>query len=523
MDNVTEPLFECSPSSNTSCWDDEAKRLNEEFADLMMPVVALMIVLMIVGIFGNTLVFIVYLHRNHRTTANIFIMYLAGTDLMACVVIHPYVIYKLFHNYDQTWTGACKIFEFAIHASLAISGLTLLAIAIDRYLAICRPVKFLDFHKHIYKFIIASFTVGIVGSSPMLVFYGSKPEAMLVKDYLFIQYKCEYTEEFTGSAMTGYSIFVVMAFLLEVIAMIVLYQQVAVVAYRSRRRIKPLQENCDGVSSVADVMPVPTKSLSSTETSKKQTTKSSYLSSQISIKVNAYPGEMKETNVSALAHATKEDFKMHKHAHVNRGNGSNWEVNVHNVSVNGENGSHSEVNVPNVPVNRDYGSHSEMNVPGAPVNGDNGSLSEINVPNGDNGFHPEINVPRMNYRVFGSEPTGKVNVDSIIAITTEPRIKRLNRTKNLTSGLKAAKLLFLVTAVYFLSWIPFFILRIIHTADSQSWHNRTPARQVLEHFLNHCFYLNNSANPIIYSIINKQFRLECWKTLKKLCATKALR
>ena len=407
---------------------------------------------MVVGIVGNTAVFIVYIHRNHRTTANIFIMYLAGTDLMACGVIHPYVIYKLFHNYSQTWTGACKIFEFAIHASLSISGLTLLALAIDRYLAICRPVKFLDFHKHIYKIILATFTVGIVGSTPLLVFYGSKAEKILVNDYLFIQYKCEYTEEYNGSVMTGYSVFVVTAFLLEVIAIVVLYKQVAVVAYRSRRRVNPMPEKPDGHSGAGSMRRAPLKFLSSTNSSKKQSRKLSLLSSKISIEVNVYPKETPKLNVSAPSSATKEEL------HVPR-------------------------------------------------------ICSANV---NNSFHSEKKVTETSICAFTSEPTRKVSEARICAIIPEPRVQRLNRTKNLSSGLKAAKLLFLVTAIYFLSWLPFFILRIIHTVDSHSWYDRSPSRQVLEHFLNHCFYINNSANPIIYSAINKQFRLECWKLLKKL-------
>ena len=479
MNNLTKPLPECSPTSNTSCWDEEAKRLNEEFSNLMMPVVALMFVLMIIGIFGNTVVLIVYLHRNHRTTANIFIMYLAGTDLMACVAIHPYVIYKLFRNYDQTWTGACKMFEFAIHASLAISGLTLLAIAIDRYLAICRPVKFLDFHKHIYKFIIASFTLGILGSTPLLVFYGSKPEAILVKDYFFIQYKCEYTAEYTGAAMTGYSAFVCASFLLEVIVMTVLYKQVAVVAYRSRRRVNPLEEKCDVVSS-GSIRPVPLKSHTSSDTSKRQMTKQTLLSSPISIKLNICPeGIQKPINTTSANEARNEihPAKQLQAQEVSR--------------------SHPKINVIDLFVSRDNSHYRKIDVSG--------------------------HNPQMNNCANTQVPTGKVKTTNICAFTSEPRIQRLNRTKNLTSGLKAAKLLFLVTAVYFLSWLPFFILRIIHTVDSQSWHNRSLARQVIEHFLNHCFYLNNSVNPIIYSIINKQFRLECWKLLRKVCATNSVR
>ena len=256
-----------------------------------------------------------------------------------------------------------------------------------------------------------------------------------------------------GGIQTGYSVFVVTAFLLEVIAMIVLYKQVAVVAYRSRRRVNPIPETPDGHPGPGSIRRAPPKSLSSTDSSKKQSTKLSLLSSKISMEVNVYPKETPKLNVSSLSHTTKD-----------------------------------ELHVPRI------------------CSADANSIS-----------HLERKVTETGICAFKSEPTRKISEARMCAFTPEPRVQRLNRTKNLSSGLKAAKLLFLVTAVYFLSWIPFFILRIIHTVDSHSWYNRSPSRQVLEHFLNHCFYINNSVNPIIYSVIKKKFRLECRKLLNKLC------
>ena len=168
--NASDLLPMCSLSENTSCWNKEIRRLNKEFAMLMVPVELLMGVLMLVGILGNTLVLIVYILRKRKTTAQNYIVYLAAIDLLACVVIHPYVIYKLFNNYNQTWTVACKIFEFIVHTSLALSGLTLMVIAVDRYLAICRPVNFLTYYTKLHKLMVAVLAISVGGSLPILEF-----------------------------------------------------------------------------------------------------------------------------------------------------------------------------------------------------------------------------------------------------------------------------------------------------------------------------------------------------------------
>lgn len=427
MVNGTLSPVVCGLTSNVSCWLYEVHRLNEEFTDLMFPVVILMICLLTVGIAGNSVVLVVYINRNNRTTANIFIMYLAGIDLMACAVIHPYVIYKLFNNYGQTWTVACKIFEFTVHASLAVSGLTLLAVAIDRYLAICRPVKFLHFYKHIYKIVLATFATGIIGSTPLLIFYGSEPEIIQMSDYTFIGYKCEYTKTYNGSAMTGYSAFVVCGFLLEIVAMIVLYKNVAVVAYRSRRTVKPISETPGFFSDSNKTSPLKIAT---------QTTKTSHSSPQITVKV------------------IQEDNQVVDHS---------YQQNLISKQT---------------------------------------KLTKMFLGS-------EINTPKSQ--------SGSVTMTNVNSVRKSGPKQRPIRTRSMSSGLKAAKMLFLVTAVYLLSWLPFFILRVLHTSGIQSWTNRPAPLKVLEHFLNHCFYINNAANPIIYSVINKNFRLDCWKILKRLC------
>ena len=452
MDNVSKQLPECSLSSNVSCWNAEVARLNQEFARLMVPVEVLMVTLMVVGILDNAVVLIVYIHRNNRTTANIFIMYLAGIDLTACSVIHPYIIYKLFNNYDQTWVAACKIFEFILHANLGISGLTLLIIAVDRFLAICKPVKFLNFHKDIYKFILATFTFGVVGSLPLLEFYGPKAEKLEFSEFIFVGYKCDYRAIYEDSvSRTVFSTFVMACFLSQFVAMAVLYKNVAVVAYRSRRAILPVEPaSGSGGNKTGDSAGIETATTKISQPEIEQKL-SKFGTSSINL----------STSDRLLATAWTSDVRPSSHSKASE---DMIEARQNGASINKFASGRKRI------------SHQ--------------------------------------FLVSGTKTAVAPNCNSV---KTD---QRLNRTKNLSSGLKAAKILFLVTTVFLISWLPFFILRVCYIVDKNFWDDYSSSRMVIEHFLMHCFYINNAINPVIYSVINKNFRQECIKLFKRACGYK---
>ena len=493
MINETGHRIVCSLETNASCWNTEVHRLNDEFSNMMSSVVVLMVALMVIGFTGNTIVLLVYGHRPTRTTAQIFIMYLASTDLLACIMIHPYVIYKLFNNYNQTWTAVCKVFEFTIHASLTISGVSLLAIATDRYLAICRPIKFLDFHKQIYKIIFATFAFGTLGSIPLLLFYGQSLEEIIIGNHIFVGYKCDYTENYKGSAMFGYSTFVVSCFLLEIVGIVVLYKNVAVVAFRSRRRVRPIAvEPRDGMPMTDIGTDIPKTSTFVTNLSTRFT-------------------EMSQLDSRSMKSFCVDDFSTKM---------SSLAKKASNVSIPGTS-STTELTLNNSVRTVTLAQESKLNFI-TTVNAVSSNELSRNLQL-DSSVQPisterkELAKPNRYITETDQAAQARQIVSHANATDKSGQIQRLDRTKKLSSGLKAAKILFLVTAVFVLSWLPFFSLRLMYAVGILSPVDRSPHRQVLEHFLNHCFYINNAANPLIYSMINQNFRLECWNRLKRLC------
>ena len=154
----------CTECLENVCSNFVAKQ-NWNRSQSMVLVAAFMGVLMLLGIPGNMIVLVVYYFKQNKTTANKFMMALASIDLHACLVIHPYIISKLFSFYSPI-TLVCKVFEYLIYVSQASQGLTLIAVAVDRYYAVMKPLAFGYADKAAYMIPIC-FGVGAAGVYPL--------------------------------------------------------------------------------------------------------------------------------------------------------------------------------------------------------------------------------------------------------------------------------------------------------------------------------------------------------------------
>jgi hypothetical protein len=78
-----------------------------------------------------------------------------------------------------------------------------------------------------------------------------------------------------------------------------------------------------------------------------------------------------------------------------------------------------------------------------------------------------------------------------------------SRTKQVTL------MLFIITVVFILSFIPHLVLMVINAMNSMFVKDMSPVGIAFYNIFLRSFVINNMANPIIYGFCDKKFRTEC--------------
>lgn len=89
--------------------DTLLRELNDRTALRFLPVIIYMSLLMLVGIFGNLMVLIVYLRKRLKCSSDYFILNLAFLDLLTCLIGVPVEIADLRDPYMFYAPAACKL------------------------------------------------------------------------------------------------------------------------------------------------------------------------------------------------------------------------------------------------------------------------------------------------------------------------------------------------------------------------------------------------------------------------------
>ncbi|XP_072036358.1 galanin receptor type 1-like [Amphiura filiformis] len=136
--------------------------------------------ILVVGILGNVLVIIAASRRlqGMHKTMSVFITNLSFADLMFLIFCMPFAatIFTI-----PSWifgTFMCKFVNFTMYASMLASIYTLVAMSLDRYIAVVYPLKFVNlrtFRKSVAVTLII-WTVSIAFSSPYMYVFTTEQE-----------------------------------------------------------------------------------------------------------------------------------------------------------------------------------------------------------------------------------------------------------------------------------------------------------------------------------------------------------
>lgn len=118
--------------------DDKLEELHKELVTDYIPVIISMVVLAMLGVFGNALTAIFYGFKAKRSSTTIFITSISVLNIFASFSVSGTVA-DLLINVKYSNVKLCKGFAFIMQVLLISTGLVTWVVSIDRYLKICRP------------------------------------------------------------------------------------------------------------------------------------------------------------------------------------------------------------------------------------------------------------------------------------------------------------------------------------------------------------------------------------------------
>ncbi|XP_072174012.1 neuromedin-U receptor 2-like [Diadema setosum] len=117
------------------------------YVDKLLVTVAMPIIF-IIGVIGNTSVIVVFFRiKTMRTVTNHYLINLAIADLLFFLSAVPqfWILYAsspVFADYKNISLPYCKFSMFGTDVGIIVSGLTVILVTLERYVAICWPHKF---------------------------------------------------------------------------------------------------------------------------------------------------------------------------------------------------------------------------------------------------------------------------------------------------------------------------------------------------------------------------------------------
>ncbi|XP_053674002.1 neuropeptide SIFamide receptor-like [Anopheles nili] len=188
-------------------------------------------VVFLMGLVGNALVCIaVYTNHTMRTVTNIFIVNLAVADFFVILFcLPPTVVWDV----TETWfmgKAMCKVVIYFQTVSVTVSVLTLTFISIDRWYAICFPLRYKPRPERAWRSIALIWLIGFLSDLPEFLVLTTRRKKLRFDIKLFTQCVATWDNE---KEKTFYIVKFVLLYTLPLLFMTVAYFQIVRVLWRS--------------------------------------------------------------------------------------------------------------------------------------------------------------------------------------------------------------------------------------------------------------------------------------------------
>ncbi|XP_061440684.1 cholecystokinin receptor type A [Rhineura floridana] len=203
---------------------------SEHFKDLDQTVrILLYSLIFLLSVLGNTLVIIVLIrNKRMRTVTNIFLLSLAISDLMLCFFCMPFTLIPNLLEDFIFGSTVCKITSYFMGVSVSVSTFSLVAISLERYGAICKPLqsRVWQTKSHALKVIAATWCLSFTIMTPYPIYSKLKPLYNSTANMCRIDWPSNVIEQ------TWYIFQLLILFLIPGIVMTIAYGLISLELYR---------------------------------------------------------------------------------------------------------------------------------------------------------------------------------------------------------------------------------------------------------------------------------------------------
>lgn len=462
------------------------EELNDALLQLHIPAVIFVVLCMVLGIFGNLLVFLIYKMKYRRSTHRYFILFLAALDFLACATGMPFLVASLTLPYLMPYPQLCKSFRYVHYLVNNSSGLLLLVISIERFRKICHPFKKQITHRQTLYLCYGTIFLSAIIAIPAALFYGSNKIETGINN--LTGHQCYVDESHEDSIL--FQIYQ-SALLLEtcvcVVIFIVLYAFIVrklltsdqfLQAMRSMQMTSHQRSPETSCSNDIDIE-------AEDDTSDSSFPKSKTANSEEELMRNGINGRksMDKTGDALQPQPSRscQDIK-NGGAHDREESKSIWRLSREFFKLQ---------------------RHNE-------------EKPKLGRSTSDTALHKAKDKPR--FRTLS--PTERLVVGKTLLKMTSEKPSKPRKSKSSRTTARVTLMLFTVSVVFVLAFVPHLVLMIVTVADKNFLDRLNDKELIAYQVFLRSFILNNVANPFIYLFCDTKFRHLCKDLLNKLLCCK---
>ncbi|PVD32433.1 hypothetical protein C0Q70_07867 [Pomacea canaliculata] len=115
---------------------DILRQLDTKFVYDLFPSIMFVCALLVMGLIGNTLAFLVYRKFSPSSTRT-YILAISAVDLSTNLISYPTSLVEMSFHYTFVHAWQCSLIRFVTSAQIIASALILVAVALDRHRRVC--------------------------------------------------------------------------------------------------------------------------------------------------------------------------------------------------------------------------------------------------------------------------------------------------------------------------------------------------------------------------------------------------